>query len=425
MSIIHAYDVVVVGGGPAGMMAAGQAASRGLRVCILEKNAVLGTKLSITGGGRCNITNAEFDVRTLLAHYGDAEPFLYAPFAQFGVQQTFDFFESLGLPCIIEESKRAFPHTEKAIDVTRVMEEFVHTSGALVHTSTPVRSIKVSKGAVAGLVTDRGVYTARSYVIACGGTSRPETGSTGEGMTWLTSLGHTVHTPNPDLVPLVVHDAWVKSLSGTTLIDIGITFTLGGTKIRKIGNVLCTHFGLSGPLILNVAHQVKGLLTHGPINATIDLFPHDDVGMLRKKLTNICSMNPNKTVENAPLSILQKGVTDAVFAAFPTTLRTSKVHSITKETRFALVERMKNLPLTVIGTKGLAWAIVSDGGVDLREIDTRTMQSKIHSNLFIVGDMLNVRRPSGGYSLQLCWTTGWVAGNNVARTTKSGIDRDI
>jgi len=415
MSIIHAYDVVAVGGGPAGMMAAGQAASRGLRVCVLEKNAVLGTKLSITGGGRCNITNAEFDVHTLLAHYGEAEPFLYAPFAQFGVQHTLDFFENIGLPCIIEESKRAFPKTEKATDVTQVMEDFVRASGALVHTSTPVRSIKVSKGAIAGLVTDRGVYTARSYVIACGGTSRPETGSTGEGMTWLASVGHTVHTPNPDLVPLVVQDVWVKELSGTTLANIGITFSSGNTTIRKVGNVLCTHFGISGPLILNVAHQVKGLLIDGPVHATIDLFPSDDTGMLRKKMTDIFSMNSNKTVENALSSILQNGVIDAVLASFPATLRTSKVHSISRETRFALVNSMKNLPLVVIGTKGLEWAIVSDGGVDLREIDTRTMQSRLHSNLYVVGDMLNVRRPSGGYSLQLCWTTGWVAGNNMCR----------
>lgn len=420
MSNTHDFDVVVIGGGPAGMMAAGHAALRGFRVCLLEKNSVLGKKLSITGGGRCNITNAEFDVKALLKNFKEAEPFLYSPFAQFGVQSTFDFFTSRGLPIITEDRKRAFPKSEKAADVTRVMETFVRNAGVTVHTSTSVYSIQATEGQIHGVLTNNGTYTARAYIIASGGTSRPETGSTGDAVSWLEQLGHTVQKSDPDLVPLIVKNTWITNLSGTTLADIGITFGSDAEQVRRVGNVLCTHFGLSGPLILNSARQVKVLLKAGPVSGKIDLFPHDDVGMLRKKFQDVCVEHSNKTVVNMLAFIIPKSVVPEVLREFPSELREQKVHSVTKDVRHALVDQMKNLQFTVTGTKGLEWAIVSDGGVDLKEINTKTMQSRLHKNVYVVGDMLNIPRPSGGYSLQLCWTTGWVAGNHVCDDLPKG-----
>lgn len=415
MSNIGTWDVIVVGAGPAGMMAAGQAASRGLRVLLLEKNATVGNKLSITGGGRCNITNMEFDTRALLTHYGDAAPFLFSPFAQFAPQDTVDFFKKRGLPFIVEDRKRAFPHTEKASDVTHVMETYAREAGVEIRTQTPVRAIRVRERAVVGVLTDNGILSATAYIIASGGTSRPETGSTGDGMSWLEALGHTVATPNPDLVPLVAKDEWVKRLSGTTLTDVSITFGAGAKKVRRTGNILCTHFGISGPLIINAAREVKILLAEGPVSATIDLFPQEDVGTLRTRLTTLLETHSNKTLENALSEMMPKGIAEAVLDAFPSEQWMQKSHSVTREVRHVLVERMKAMSLTITGTKGLDWAIVSDGGVDLREIDTRTMQSKKHPCVYVVGDMLNVSRPSGGFSLQLCWTTGFVAGNSVCR----------
>ena len=232
-------------------------------------------------------------------------------------------------------------------------------------------------------------------------------------MSWLARLGHTVSKPNPDLVPLVVKEEWVKTLSGTTLTDVSITFGSGKKKIRRTGNILCTHFGISGPMILNSAREVKALLTSGAVSATVDLFPHEDVGALRAHITNLLEVHSNKTLENAFHELMPKGVVEAVLEAFPTERKEQKSHSVTREARHALVERMKAMTLTITGTKGLDWAIVSDGGVDLREIDTRTMQSKLHPNVYLVGDMLDIPRPSGGFSLQLCWTTGWVAGSHV------------
>lgn len=413
MSIKTQYDVIVIGGGPAGMMAAGRAAERGLRVLLIEKNGVLGKKLSITGGGRCNITNAEHDTRALLGHYGDAEHFLYSPFSQFGVQQTFDFFTEKQLPLVVQERKRAFPHTEKASDVTRIMEAYVIKNNVTVLCNTSVRGFKTEAGELVGVITDSVTFTAHAYVIASGGKSHADTGSTGEGISWLKELGHTTHESNPNLVPLVVKEGWIKKLSGTTLLNVRISFTQGVEKLVKVGNVLVTHFGFSGPLILNSAHAVKHMLTRGVVTTHIDLFPNDDVGALRTKLNLLFEEHPNKSLINSLHGWFSKGVVSVILESFPHDMQHMKVNSVTREARHDLVDRMKNITATITGTMGYDWAVVSDGGVDLKEIDTRTMQSKLHPNLYFAGDVLHVNRPSGGYSLQLCWTTGWVAGNSV------------
>ncbi len=415
MSIKATYDVIVIGGGAGGMMSAGLAGSRGLRVLLIEKNDVLGKKLSITGGGRCNITNAEFDTRTLLKHYGDAQQFLYAPFAQFGVEDTFEFFESRKLPLVVEDRKRAFPKSQRASDVTKVLEQFVRDNKVTVLTRTVVRGFRTDKGTVTGVITDNGTYEARAYIVASGGRSHAETGSTGEGISWLKEMGHTTHDANPNLVPLVVRDTWIKKLSGTTLTDVRITFLSGQKKSKKEGNILITHFGLSGPLILNAAREVKEMLTQGSVTAQIDLFPGEEIGTLRTKFQKLTEEHPNKSLVNLLKAWFPKGVIEAILTPFPRDVRSRTTHMLTREERHALVDRMKSITLTVTGTMGYDWAVVSDGGVDLREVDTRTMQSKLHPNLYFVGDVLHISRPSGGYSLQLCWTTGFVAGNGVLK----------
>jgi predicted Rossmann fold flavoprotein len=399
------------------MFAAGRAAERGKRVLVIEKNKELGKKLSITGGGRCNITNAEDNVRKLLSHYGDASKFLFSPFSQFGVKETFSFFENKGMPLIVEPGKRAFPECQSAPEVTALLKNFMTKNGVTLKLGYKAVGFVQEKGKIVGVETNKESFSADTFILATGGSSHKETGSTGEGLEWLSTLGHTVHKPDPDIVPLKVDDAWVRKLSGTALSFMKITFTdLNDSKklrFSKTGRLLFTHFGLSGPLILNSAHEVKRLLKNGHVRAYIDLYPDTEVGTLRNRVLESFTINKNKALRNVLKDFAPAGMIDAISYLLPTEIREKKVHSVTKDERYGLVDLMKAMPLMVSGTMGYEWAVVSDGGVELAEVDTKTMRSKKQENLFFTGDVLNVSRPSGGYSLQLCWTTGWIAGSNV------------
>ncbi len=408
------YDVIVIGGGASGMMAAGTARARGKRVLILEKNKALGQKLNITGGGRCNVTNAEDDVRALLKHYGKAEHFLYSAFSQFGVKDTFAFFESRGLPLVVQARKRAFPHTERAPDVCNVMRGCV--GGCTVLTNTAVQKIVTENNLITGVQVGKDIYTATSYIVSTGGMSHPETGSTGDGFKWLTNLGHSVKASTPTIVPLATKEAWSKVLSGTSLSFMKITFFADGKKaFTKTGKVLFTHFGLSGPLILNSAGKVADMFQEGlKVTATIDAYPDTDLGPLEDKIIKTLDQSKNKMLKNVLATIVPEGMAPGIQLLLEKEINfETKVHSLSKEDRKKIVIALKALPLTITNLMGYDRAVVADGGVTLEEIDTKTMRSKKMSNLFVTGDLLNITRPSGGYSLQLCWTTGYVAGMNA------------
>lgn len=399
------------------MMAAGRAGERGKSVLLLEKNTELGKKLNTTGGGRCNITNAEHDVRALLKHYGEAEQFLYSPFSKFGVKDTFDFFEKRGLPLVVEARKRAFPQTQKAPDVTRVLKHYLAKNNVTVKTDSPVSSIGLdtqNTGKIATITAGTTRYTATHVIIATGGFSHPETGSTGEGFSWLTRLGHTIARPSPTIVPLAVKEKWVRDLSGTSLSFMKITFFQGGKKaFSKTGKLLFTHFGISGPLILNSAKAVGELLKGGEVTATIDMYPDTDFADVERKVLKILDTNKNKKFKNLLDELVPHGMDSAIVTLLDLSDPEIKSHSITKEDRKRLVHILKGAPLTIKGLMGYDRAVVSDGGVPLDEVDTKTMCSRICGNLSFAGDVLHINRPSGGYSLQLCWTTGFVAGDGV------------
>ncbi len=413
------YDVIVIGGGASGMMAAGRAGELGKRVLLLEKNKKLGEKLKISGGGRCNITNAEYDTRELLKHYGKTEQFLYSAFSQFGVKDTFGFFEKKGLPLVIQARKRAFPHTEKAFDVFATLEKYIRAGKVTVENNSPVTKINIEAGKIISVMSGKKEYKAGSYILATGGVSHPETGSTGDGFGWLKNLGHSVSDPTPTIVPLAVSDKWIKELAGVSLSFMKITFFIDdGIQRKKAffkkGKVLFTHFGLSGPLILNSASQVADLLHNGTVTATIDAFPDTDLGALEKKIISVFDKNKNKMLKNIFGDIAPHGTTLAILSLLKEQVNPdTKVHSVTKEQRKLIVNLLKALPVTITGLMGYDRAVVADGGVALSEIDTKTMRSKKIENLFVTGDLLHINRPSGGYSLQLCWTTGYVAGSNA------------
>lgn len=409
------FDLIVVGGGASGLMAAGRAAERGKRVLLLEKNRGLGEKLKISGGGRCNITNAEFDERVLLRAYGKAESFLYSLFSQFGVKDTFSFFESKALPLVIQERKRAFPRTEKAGDVLRVLEKYVRDAGVVVRTNSPVTRVHRDVQGIIGVSCGKEMYHATDYIFSTGGFSHPETGSTGDGLIWLRDLGHTVHKSTPTIVPLATKEGWSKKLAGVSLADMKITFLVENKKaFSEKGKILFTHFGLSGPLILNSAHKVADLLHSGLVSATIDIYPQIDLGVLEKKVIAVFDENKNKTLKNILKEIVPEGMGKGILVLLSESLDSEKkVHSISKEERKQIVRVLKALPLTITGLMGFDRAVVADGGVALEEVDTKTMRSKKVPNLYLTGDLLHINRPSGGFSLQLCWSSGYVAGSSV------------
>jgi len=408
------YDVIVIGGGASGMMAAGRAAERGKRVLLLEKNKNLGEKLKITGGGRCNITNAEESEHIFLSRFGKAARWLYSPFSQFGVKDTFSFFEKRGLPLAVEEEKRVFPKTEKAADVVRVLIENLKENNVEIRTEAAVSGFLAVDGNIQNVIAGKEELAASSFILSTGGLSHPETGSTGDGFRWLEAIGHTVQAPTPDLVPIAVKDSWVKELSGITLSNAKITFfTNGQKKLSLKGKILFTHFGLSGPLILNASKKISDMLQEGAMTAIIDAFPDIDLGMLNKRITEIFDANKNKAIKNVFAIIAPEGAAKAILPLLKNIDPEKKVHSITKEERKEMARLLKTLPIGISGLMGYGKAIVVDGGLSLQEVDAKTMRSKLYRNLYITGDLLNINRPSGGYSLQLCWTTGYVAGSNA------------
>ena len=423
------YDVIVVGGGPSGMIAAGKAGERGLSVLLLEKNKSLGEKLKISGGGRCNITNAEGnllnthassnlearpDIHKFLSNYGNAKPFLYSAFAEFGVGETEKFFLNLGLPFVTQNRNRVFPKSEKATDVLNALVSYMNKNNVVISLNEPVLNFEIQDNKISKVITKNNTYTAKSVIVATGGLSHPETGSTGDGFKWLEKLGHTIHPPTPSIVPLSVEDEWVKKLAGISFEMIKITFFVEGNKVfSKVGPILCTHFGLSGPTILNSSKKVADMLYGGIVTATIDTYPDKNLGELEKHIIKIFDQNKNKTFKNVFDDIAPKGTGKILLTLLPQIDPEIKTHSVTVEMRKQIVRLLKALPITISGLMGFDRAVVADGGVDIAEVDLKTMRSKKVSNLFLTGDMLHIERPSGGFSLQLCWTTGFVAGKNV------------
>ncbi len=417
------YDIIVIGGGASGMMCAGIVASSGARVLLLEKNRELGKKLSITGGKRCNITNNEPDVRTFLSHFPQAGKFLFSPFSKFSSADTFTFFEQRGLPLVTQARKRVFPKSERAADVVAVLEKDLRTHNVKVLTGTEVRALTTDTTdgpRVASVTTHQGeTFTARYIVLATGGVAAPETGSTGDGFRMLRAIGHTIADASPNIVPLKTNSTWVHRLMGTTCSNVEVRFSQNGkVQLKKKGRILFTHFGISGPLILNSSFEVRELLKRGAVHASVNLFPDLNEAELDALLVQTFDAHKNKKLRNVLPELMPKSVAHAVIYLTNPSLGELSVHSILKENRRKLARTMQSLGFPITGTMGFERAVIADGGVALEEVDFTTMASRLFSNLYILGDMLHVNRPSGGFSLQLCWTTAWVAAHDIIERLK-------
>ena len=426
-------DVVVIGGGPAGMMAAGRAAERGCAVLLLEKNKTLGKKLLVTGGGRCNLTNNISDNRSMLAKYKGSDQFLFSAFSQFGVKDTLKFFNERGVVTKEEAEGRVFPVSNKAQSVLDALIEYMKKGGVEIRTGAAVADISIDNltknisvrlkdlpTGQAGGEAGGTEITAKSCIVATGGVSRPETGSTGDGFKWLKKLGHKIINNDFALVPIALEDEWAKKLSGLTLENIKLTVFKNGYKyLAQKGKLLFTHFGISGPTVLNMSRDIGELIKYSEDPEyskgsediiALDLFPKLDHGALKQKLQTLLVAESNKKLKNTLGRIIPLALVSGALEIAGINGETAN-HSVRSEERTKLIALMKDIPLHIKGLLGADKAIISSGGVALEEINFKTMQSRLVPNLYIVGDALNINRPSGGYSLQLCWTTGFVAGN--------------
>jgi|WetSurMetagenome_2_1015567.scaffolds.fasta_scaffold45118_2 predicted Rossmann fold flavoprotein len=407
------YDVIVIGGGPAGMMAAIKAGEAGAKTALIEKNPKLGAKLLLTGGGRCNLTHIETS-RDFCSRFGKEGDFLLSSFSSFGVDETMDFFENYGLELKNEEG-RIYPASDKAKDVLNLLVSLLKKKGVEVMTSLEVKDIKTDgKSICSVLLSNKKEIRGRNYIISTGGKSYPVTGSTGEVFNLIKKMGHKVGELKPALTPVETKEEWTKNLQGISLDNVSVSLILGGKKVKEEkGEILFTHFGLSGPLILNMSRAVGDLMEKGKVKINIDLFGGKTIEEADNYLLRLFGKNRNKHVLKFLGDIYTEKLS-AFIMNFSGVSLERKPNDLTKEERDRLVKYMKKIELSVVGLLGFDRAMATHGGVSLKEIDSKTMKSKIINNLYFAGEAIDLDGPSGGYNLQMCWTTGFVAGQNSA-----------
>ena len=406
--------VIVIGGGAAGMMAAGTAAERGAQVTLLEKNDRLGKKLYITGKGRCNVTN-DCAPEEFFQNVPRNPRFLYSAVYGFAPRDAMAFFEGLGCALKTERGSRVFPVTDRSASVIDALRAWLRKSGVRVVHETAER-ILTQDGAAAAVRTEAGLHPADRVILAAGGCSYPLTGSTGDGYRMAAELGHTIVPVEGSLVPLVEKGHWCKQMQGLSLRNISIRMVnqKGRCVYEEFGELLFTHFGLSGPVILSASAHMK---PDEQYRIVIDLKPALDEQKLDQRLLRDFEQYQNRNFENVLHELLPK-------AMVPVAVRRSgidpeqKVHSVTRQQRLALVQLLKHFDVEIACKAPLEDAIVTSGGVKVGEIDPKTMQSKLVRGLYFAGEIIDVDAYTGGFNLQIAWSTGRAAG--IAAAEKSG-----
>ena len=405
--------VIVIGAGPAGMMAAGAAAENGAQVAILEKNQRVGRKLAITGKGRCNITNF-CDTDDFIAHITANPRFLYSAVNRFTCYDTVAFFEERGLRTKVERGNRVFPESDKAADVVDTLYDYLTGLGVEIY-HKEVKGLLIEDGVVKGVrLSDREMY-ADAVIIACGGMSYKATGSTGDGYTFAKAAGHTITPLLPSLVPLTADDKDIPDLQGLSLKNVRLTVTdtvTDKTVYSETGEMLFTHFGISGPLVLSASAHMRSM-SPGRYTANIDLKPALDFDTLDKRILRDFAEFTNKDLINALVKLLPKKLIPVVIDRSGIDPHT-KCNVLTAEQRHALVNCMKQLTVHIRSFRPINEAIVTHGGVDVKDVDPRTMESKLIKGLYFAGEVLDVDAYTGGFNLQIAYSTGRLAGESAA-----------
>ncbi len=414
---VSAPRVVVIGGGPAGMMAALYAAQNGASAMLLERNDKLGKKLYITGKGRCNLTNAappELFMRNIVRN----PRFLYSALDALDNDALMGLIESAGTPLKIERGGRVFPVSDHASDVTRALESALRRAGAGMVMGCGASGILIRDGRVAGVTLDDGrALEAQAVVVATGGLSYPSTGSTGDGLRFAEAAGHAVHPPLPALVPIETEEAWPRAAMGISLKNVRLTALVKGKKIfAEQGELMLTHFGLSGPLALTLS----SLLPEEPAGARllIDLKPALDEATLDARLIRDFAQAPRKGLISALDGLAPHNLALAV-AELAGLSPAKPIHSVTQAERRALIAVLKGMGLTVRGLRGFGEAVITRGGVDVKQVSPSTMQSRLIEGLFFAGEVLDVDALTGGFNLQIAFSTGALAGMSAAALSAS------
>ncbi len=407
------YDIAVIGGGPAGMIAAGKAGSLGARVILLEKNDILGKKLLITGKGRCNITNADFNIRSFIEKFGKKGKFLYPSLNTFGSQDIINFFNKRGLPTKIERGKRVFPEGDRAKDVLDILSNYLYENKVEVIYNSSVNEFITSKDKISKIICKDKKIIADNYILCTGGLSYPATGSNGDGYKLVEKIGHSITKIRPALAPIILKESWVNKLQGLSLKNVSISIFLNNKKVDdRFGEALFTHNGLSGPIILDMSKKIGELINHGEVKLFIDFKPAINHKELDIRLQRDLNEFKNKMFKNSLDKLLPKTL-------IPVIIQLSNINpekqanSITKEERKKIVNLLKHFVLYVECLENIDKAIITSGGIKLDEIEPKTMQSKKISNLYLAGEILDLDGPTGGYNLQVCWSTGYLAGKSV------------
>ncbi len=410
------YDVVVVGGGPAGLISAIFSSSRGKKTVICERNGFCGKKLNITGKGRCNITN-NCDNQTFLSNVTKNSKFLYKAISSFSTSNVMDYFESIGVPLKTERGNRVFPISDKAKDVTNALVreakkndvdfifERVKKIKKITDENNKEKFIISFKDSKTSVISD-------SVIVCTGGVSYPLTGSTGDGYKFAKDFGHTIINPVPSLVPLESTDTVCKVAMGLSLKNVGVKFITKGGKIlfSDIGEMLFTHFGVSGPLVLSASAHLNNLKEQTTLY--IDFKPALDENTLDKRLLRIFSESQNKDFINSLDSLLPQKIIEHVVIRSGILPR-KKVNVITKDERKSLVKVIKNFAINISSFRPIDEAIITSGGINVKEINPSTMESKLVKGLYFAGEIIDVDCYTGGFNLQVAFSTGYVAGNNA------------
>ena len=403
-------DAVVIGGGAAGMLCSAVAAERGLDVILLEPNKVLGRKLRITGKGRCNVTN-NCDIKEFLNNIPGDGRFLYSALNRLSPRDTMELFEGLGLRLKTERGNRVFPVSDNANDVAGALQRYMNRAGVrVVHSSA--RHILTEDGAVTGVETSDGVIECRAAVICTGGLSYPLTGSTGAGYAMAQELGHTVTPTRPSLVPLESDDDYCAEMQGFSLKNVTLSAYEDGKLIYKeLGEMLFTHFGVSGPLVLSASSHMRRF-GEAKYELRIDLKPGLDEKKLDARLLRDFEKYANRDFANSLGDLAGKTMIPVLVRLSGIPAET-KVNSITREQRHELLKLLKNFPVSITGPRPIDEAIVTSGGVSTKEINPRTMQSKLVGELYFAGEVMDLDAYTGGFNLQIAWSTAYVAANSI------------